>query len=513
MLLRTLPAEFQGIQRTGVAPPRGFGNRRGPGRGGRPIYRLAQETPSGIVPALGCEIRRNNPEAAYFPNGFEEIHESISVPILFADRQSRSGLQLPWQNGKFAKDCRAISGSKPIVGIFSVGFETAYRWKDSTQNPNEIRMWAVDGIAQGFRPWVVKFNAKPLDFRWFKPVEDLYVWHWKNEKYLRNERPLARVGLVAASRAAADHASGFYHALVEGRIPFETVLDSQLDGEHLRPFRVLALPNVTDLSEAQCAQLRAFVEKGGGLVATHETSLFDERGKRREDFGLAGLFGASFAGDVIERQQNAYLSLEDHSHPLLAGLDYAGRMIHGVKRVEIRVPAGTRAPLMTVPTYPDLPMEEVFAPDAKTDIPGVMARSAGLGRVVYFPWDIDRTFWEIMCQEHGVMLANAVRWAANEEQPLRVEGPGVLDVALWKQQSSVTVHLVNLTNPMMMKGPVREILPVGPQRVTVKLPDGAKARRARFLVSETDAQLRRNGEWLETRTPAIGLHEVLAIDL
>ena len=131
---------------------------------------------------------------------------------------------------------------------------------------------------------------------------------------------------------------------------------------------------------------------------------------------------------------------------------------------------------MTVPTYPDLPMEEVYVRDTKTDIPGVMVRSVGAGRVVYFPWDIDRTFWEIMCQDHGIVLANAVRWAANEEQPLQVQGPGVLDVALWQQQSSVTAHLVNLTNPMMMKGPVREILPVGPQKVRLKLPGGATAR-------------------------------------
>jgi hypothetical protein len=461
------------------------------------------------------EIRKKNPGAVYFPNGFEQIKESVSVPILFADRQCRSEFQLSWQNGKYAKDARAISGAKPIVGIFSVGYEAAYRWKDSSQNPNEIRLWAVDGIAQGFRPWVVKFNAKPLDKRWFKPVEDLYVWCWKNEKYLRNERPLARVGLVSASqgRAGSDHASGFYHALVEGRIPFEMVPDSQLDAAHLQQFKVLALPNIANLSDAQCAQLKAFVEKGGGLVATHETSLNDERGQRRADFGLAGLFGASFAGNVIERQQNAYLNLEDHSHPLLGGLDYAGRMIHGVKRVEIRAAPGLRAPLMTVPTYPDLPMEEVYVRDMKTDIPGVMIHASGSGRVVYFPWDIDRTFWEIMCQEHGIVLANAVRWAANEEQPLKVEGPGVLDVALWKQQSSATAHLVNLTNSMMMKGPIREILPIGPQKVRVKLPDGAKARSLRFLVSEVKAQWKQNGGWIETTTPAIGLHEVVAIDM
>jgi hypothetical protein len=459
------------------------------------------------------EIRKRKPGAVFFPNGFEEIHENISVPILFADRQSRAEFQLPWQNGKFAKDSRAISGSKPAVGIFSVGFEAPYRWKDSTQNPNEVRLWAVDGIAQGFRPWVVKFNAKPLDHRWFKPVEDLYVWHWKNEKYLRNQRPLARVGLVSAPSAAPDYTSGFYHALVEARIPFEMLPDSQLDPARLQPFRVLALPNIANLSDAQCAQLKAFVEKGGGLVATHETSLNDEHGRRREDFGLAALFSAAFAGNVIERQQNAYLNLEDHSHPLLAGLENAGRMIHGVKRVEIRTAPGLRAPLMTVPTYPDLPMEEVYVRDTKTDIPGVMVHSFGSGRVVYFPWDIDRTFWEIMCQDHGIVLANAVRWAAGEEQPLRVQGPGVLDVALWKQESSVTAHLVNLTNPMMMKGPVREILPVGPQKVRVKLPDGAKARRVLFLVSEAKATWRQNGVWVETVTPPISLHEAIAIDL
>jgi hypothetical protein len=459
-----------------------------------------------------AEIRKINPKAAFFPNGFEQIRDRVSVPILIADRQARSGNTPAWQNGRNAKEARATQASKPIVGLFSVGLEAPYRWKDSVQNPNEIRMWAVDGIAHGFRPWVTKFNAKPLDRRWFKPVEELFVWHWKNEKYMRNERPLARVGLVSAARAAADHTSGFYHALLEARIPFEMVPDGPFDA-HLKDIKVLALPNVANLSDVQCGQLKSFVEAGGGLVATHETSLNDEHGRRRNDFGLAGLFGASFAGSVIERQQNAYLNLEDRSHPLLAGLEDAGRIIHGVKRVEIRTPPGTRAPLMTVPTYPDLPMEEVYPRATKTDICGVTARSAGSGRVVYFPWDIDRTFWEVMNPDHGILLANAIRWAANEEQPLSVEGPGVLDVSLWKQRGSMTAHLVNLSNPMMMKGPFREVLPVGPQKVRIRLPDGTKARNVRFLVSEAKARWRQSGAWVETTTPPVTLHEVVAIEL
>ena len=56
------------------------------------------------------------------------------------------------------------------------------------------------------------------------------------------------------------------------------------------------LPNIEALSDRQCAQLADFVRRGGGLVATSETSLRDEWGVARSDFGLADLFGVSFAG-------------------------------------------------------------------------------------------------------------------------------------------------------------------------------------------------------------------------
>ena len=39
----------------------------------------------------------------------------------------------------------------------------------------------------------------------------------------------------------------------------------------------------------------------------------------------------------------------------------------------------------------------------------------------------------------------------------------------------MTVHLVNLTNPMMMKGPLREMIPVGPERVRIRLSPGIRA--------------------------------------
>ena len=112
-----------------------------------------------------------------------------------------------------------------------------------------------------------------------------------------------------------------------------------------------------------------------------------------------------------------------------------------------------------------------------------------------------------------MVLANAVRWAANEEQPLQVAGPGVLDVALWKQQSSVTAHLVNLTNPMMMKGPVRELIPVGEQKVRVRLPDGANLKKVHLLAAEKTPHIQRHGSVLTVTVPSILDHEVVAIDV
>ena len=68
-----------------------------------------------------------------------------------------------------------------------------------------------------------------------------------------------------------------------------------------------------------------------------------------------------------------------------------------------------------VPSYPDLPMEEVYPRVPKTDMPEVFLREVGAGgRVVYFPGDIDRTFWEVLAADHGTLLRNAVEWALNE---------------------------------------------------------------------------------------------------
>ncbi|RPJ81669.1 MAG: hypothetical protein EHM18_16620, partial [Acidobacteria bacterium] len=420
-------------------------------------------------------------------------------------------------------------GRKPVGGICSVGLEEQYRWKDSVQSDAEIRIWVAEAIANGLRPWITKFNAKPIDRRWFKAVEEIYGWHHSVERYLRNECPAARVALVYSEQTrdfynqgqlhqnVEEHARGAYHALIEARIPFEMVHDGKLEPSNLQPYKLLILPNIAALSHNQCRQLRAYVEGGGSLVATFETSLYDEWGQLHSDFGLADLFGVSSKGPVEGPMRNSYLSIRRDAkggyHPVVRGLEDAVRIINGVFRLPVEPKADFPSPVTLVPSYPDLPMEDVFPRVSQTDTRELYLREIGGSRIAYFPWDVTRSFWQFLAVDHGRLFANAVDWATNEPRPVTVKGPGVLDVTLWRQKSSMTVHLVNLTNPMLMKGPFRELIPVTAQQVELQLPPGEKVGKVRLLKANQVPQTRVENGVLKLTVPQILDHEVVAVDL
>ena len=483
-------------------------------------------------------IRKIRPTARYIANsgggalsGMDMKTVGELAPTLFADRQCRSGMMAPWANGKNGKEYRAALGQKAIGGIFNTGIVAPYRWLNSYNSAAETRMWVLDGVANGLRPWVNHVSGTVHDKRELKVIEDLYQWHYGAERYLRNEEPMARVAMVysqqtaefyGGSRARAkveDHTLGMYQALIEARVPFEMAHDRLLDADRINRYKLLLLPNIAALSEAQCEQLRSFVSQGGSLLATYETSLYDESGNQRKDFGLADLFGVSFEKRLEGPIQNAYFRVMKDargrvSHPLLKGLEDAEILIGGTWQLDVKSPGPLENPALTwVPPVTNLPMEKTYWTVRQTDTPGVYMRQIGKGRVVYFPWDIDRLYWEVMAQDHGVLLRNAVEWATNEARPVEVTGLGMFDITIWKQKDSMTVHLVNLTNPMAMRPNIHELIPSQPQGLTVRLPQGKKATKVRLLVAGGAVPVEQSGGVVKLTVRSVLDHEVIAIDL
>ena len=155
------------------------------------------------------------------------------------------------------------------------------------------------------------------------------------------------------------------------------------------------------------------------MLATFATSLYDERGAGAADFGLADVFGVSFGGRIDGPMQNSYLSLDadpatGQRHPILDGLDDTPRIINGVFRVARDADAATfPSPLTLIPTYPGSADGGRLSARARTPTrASSTCASSARSRVVYFPWDIDRTFWDVMCVDHGRLLRNADRVGA-----------------------------------------------------------------------------------------------------
>jgi len=476
-------------------------------------------------------IRKIDAGSRFIPNGFpDRLMTGKHADFFFADQQARRGVIPPWSNAKNAKKLRATMGMKPLVGIFSVGVEEEYRWKDSVQSEAETRIWVAEGTASGMKPCFVKFSAVLYDKRWLDTVDKIYQVHHRSGRYLKNTAPIARVGVVYSEQTQqnyggkpwqeniGDHENGIYHLLVESSTPFEMVNDRMLEEAHLKEFKLLVLPNIAALSDAQCAQLRAFVKSGGSIVATFETSRFDEHGAARKDFGLADIFGVSYRGAVEGPMRNSYLRLKRETatkqfHPVLKGMEDAYRIINTVHQVKVEPTAQFASPVTIIPTYPDLPMEDVYPRIPDTDQRGVYLREVGASRIAYIPGDMDRSFWQIMSPDHAKLLQNIVRWALDEAPLAEIKSPGsVVDVALWRQEDSMTAHLVNLTNPMMMKGPFRELLPVSAE-VKIRTPKDSKVTGVQLLVSEQKPEYKVVGDVVALSIPMILDHEIVAIDL
>jgi len=78
---------------------------------------------------------------------------------------------------------------------------------------------------------------------------------------------------------------GCFRAAMEEHLPFTLVNDWNLDPAHLldlMKYKVMVLPNAACLDEKQAQAVRKFVESGGGLVASLDTSLCDEFGTPRK---------------------------------------------------------------------------------------------------------------------------------------------------------------------------------------------------------------------------------------
>jgi hypothetical protein len=199
-------------------------------------------------------------------------------------------------------------------------------------------------------------------------------------------------------------------------------------------------------------------------------------------------------------------------HPALQGFEETDIIPYGGTLQPLRVDAGAEMLLTLVPEFPVYPPETAWMRESDSGIPGlVVSEAAGGSRVAYLAADLDRRYLRELMPDHANLLANLVRWASRDSIPLHVEGAGLVDCHLYQQQGHAILHLVNLTSAATWRAPIDELIPVGPLRVRIKLPQGLAGRTARFLVSTAPAPVTVARGWAELQVKTILDHEVILL--
>lgn len=271
--------------------------------------------------------------------------------------------------------------------------------------------------------------------------------------------------------AHVEAAIGFFRALNEAHIPVDIVSDRILEEEpeRLAEYAVLILPDAACLSDQTMAHIRQFVEQGGGLVATHLTSLLDENGSSRKDFGLADLFGATF--EKTEDHSALWPDYQDtcllkfSNHPITEDAVIQGTIPVEGERVDY---IGMTARVS--PKEGSTSIADYVSMKDSSERPFLLLSEHGKGRVAYFTAAVDQSYFVIPYQYQRPLLVNAVRWATQKRKPLvEVEAPLCVQATYYeqKEKNRLVIHLLNEANTTADRAlpesnpPMREeILPV-----------------------------------------------------
>ena len=492
---------------------------------------------------------------------FRDLREiSKRAHIMMLDHQRRDDETGFQQNGDTGKRVHQLMGWDKLAPESMAMYQSGpgyYRLASKT--PAEARMWMVEGLAGGIQPWWHFIAAYHEDRRMYRTAEPVMKWTSDNQSFLVGREPVASIGLVWSQRntdffgrdEAADRVdapyTGFMHALVRARIPYLPIHADDIAQSGKR-FSLLILPNVGALSDEQCASIRRFVDAGGSLLATGATSLYNEWGDPRQDYGLAGLFGAHLVGPApalasrpADRRRSAsdrfapdghtYLRLHPElrsrvdgpkiageppvtgeRHPVLSRFDETDTIPYGGTLSPLRTDAGVIVPLTFIPPFPTYPPETSWMREPKTNIPGLILSQRGASRIAFLPADIDRRYAREHLTDHGDLLANVVRWAAGSSISIAVEGPGFLDCHLYRQLNRLILHIVNLTSAGTWRAPVEELIPVGPVRVSIALPAGIAGRKAQARVRPGDLPVSIQGGRAFFTVPSIFDHEMILVE-
>lgn len=195
--------------------------------------------------------------------------------------------------------------------------------------------WGLRGENGGEDPILLRDAAWRETHR---QLTDFYRTKWDRFGAAVDASPVALLynfeSLLADEPAYRRAYEAMAQVLAQHQIPFRYVLSDRL--EKLDEVKVLVLPHVLPLAAETEAAIRAWVKRGGRILATGRCGLYDHWMRQRRDFALADLFGVHFSNAFEDTHHDAIVRSADTGCVLLPG--QWGQML-GEGQPACRIPA------------------------------------------------------------------------------------------------------------------------------------------------------------------------------
>jgi hypothetical protein len=272
----------------------------------------------------------------------------------------------------------------------------------------------------------------------------------------------------------------------------EPFLDYLAKPEQLARYKMLWLANTACLSDAQCGMIRDYVNAGGTLVATHLTSVADQHGKMRPNYGLADLFGAKFSSVEPVEIPDLYLKLP------------SGELI----------PQDPQCMRFTNTGDASVLAETVDLGHRGNLGPAILKRAVGKGQVIYIGSGLEAVYAETRMKRLRAFLATLVDPVLAPHRTYEIEARSGVMPHLTATRDTLLLHLLADTGNKTKKLRIREeFLPVENVKVRIRVPEGRTVKSLSLLRSGANLSARAVSGWLDVTVPKVLIHEAVRVDL
>lgn len=382
-------------------------------------------------------------------------------------------IQTPiFKPGMTAKLLEAQAPDKPRV-IFNAAKHSP--WNREPTTPEEIMIRCLETIANGAFYWVgITYRDPEME----EALKEVNKWVEENEDAFFGTRDASKVGLYWSQFTAnlyggtvpvsdftghtikfvRDYMKSFvgaYEVLLRSHVPFKVVCDYN----QLADLDLVVLPNVAHLTEEEAEALRKFVEKGGLLIASFETSLY-EVGRKLENFRIADLLGVKYLGlEEYGRYEN-YFTYRGEWYPCYT---YVIKTTLTARALGV-VSENTQG---------------YYQPIKLTEHPSITLNDYGKGRALYFCGNFFQTYSDFKFAKYLKLFNSLLDELGFRRQVLVENAPSSLEITLRKKDNKLYIHLVNFTSDL--KRPIEYIALL--KNIKVVLPQ-LKAKHVRRLLGK-----------------------------